>query len=74
MNTKCYFFRAASLAAAGMLSGHAIFTEVLPSVTVVGANEGSATQKSITEAGREIRDIPGGAAIVDMQNVKQGRV
>jgi len=74
MKTKHYFFRAASLAAAGMLSGHAISTEVLPSVTVVGANEGSATQKSIIEAGKEVREIPGGASIVDMQTVKQGRV
>jgi iron complex outermembrane recepter protein len=74
MKTKHYFFRAASLAAAGMLSGHAISTEVLPSVTVVGAKEGSATQKSIIEAGKEVRDIPGGASIVDMQTVKQGRV
>ena len=74
MKTKHYFFRAASLAAAGMLSGHAISTEVLPSVTVVGAKEGSATQKSIIEAGKEVREIPGGASIVDMQTVKQGRV
>lgn len=57
-----------------MLSGHAISTEVLPSVTVVGAKEGSATQKSIIEAGKEVREIPGGASIVDMQTVKQGRV
>ena len=74
MKTKHYFFRAASLAAAGMLSGHAISTEVLPSVTVVGTKEGSATQKSIIEAGKEVREIPGGASIVDMQTVKQGRV
>lgn len=37
MKTKHYFYRAASLAAASMLSGHAISIESLPSVTVLGA-------------------------------------
>jgi iron complex outermembrane receptor protein len=74
MKIKHSFFRAASLVTAGILSGHAISTEVLPNITVVGAKEGSTTQKSIIDAGKEIREIPGGASIVDMQNVKQGRV
>lgn len=74
MKIKYSFFRAASLVTAGILSGHAISSEVLPNITVVGAKEGSTTQKSIIDAGKEIREIPGGASIVDMQNVKQGRV
>jgi iron complex outermembrane receptor protein len=74
MNNKCYFFLVASFVATSVLSSHASGAEALPSVTVMGTSESSSTQKSITEAGREIRDIPGGAAIVDMQNVKQGRV
>jgi iron complex outermembrane receptor protein len=74
MKIKYSFFRAASLVTAGILSGHAISSEVLPNITVVGAKEGSTTQKSIIDAGKEMREIPGGASIVDMQNVKQGRV
>ena len=74
MKTNHYVFRAAWLAAAGMLSAHAMSTEVLPSITVIGATESSTTQKSIIEAGKEVREIPGGASIVDMQTVKQGRV
>ncbi|MFM2108954.1 MAG: hypothetical protein RLZZ513_2022, partial [Pseudomonadota bacterium] len=74
MKTNHYVFRAAWLAAAGMLSAHAMSTEVLPSITVIGATEISTTQKSIIEAGKEVREIPGGASIVDMQTVKQGRV
>jgi len=74
MNNKRYFFLVASFAAASVLSGRVGSAEVLPSVTVIGTKESSTTQKSITEAGKEVRDIPGGAAIVDMQTVKQGRV
>ena len=56
------------------MSGQVLGAEALPSVTVVGAQEAVPAQKSMAEAIREVQDVPGGAAIVDMETIKQGRV
>ena len=67
-------FRSVLFGSVSIMSGQAPGAEALPTVTVVGAQEAVPAQKSMAEAIREVRDVPGGAAIVDMETIKQGRV
>ncbi len=46
----------------------------LPSITVTGTAETAPAQKGYRDALAETKDIPGGASVVDMDVVKQGRV
>ncbi len=60
------------LMAMGYLSATA--EEKLPAVVVIGTAEPVTTQADIRQAQLAIKDIPGGASLVDMDVVKQGRV
>jgi iron complex outermembrane receptor protein len=67
--------RQLALAAGAMLTSIQAFAEErLPAVTVVGVSESTPAQKNIREAQSDIRAIPGGSAVIDMDVVKQGRV
>ena len=46
----------------------------LPVVNVIGVPESAPAQKNIRDAQADTREIPGGASVVDMELVKQGRV
>ena len=48
--------------------------ERLPEVIVTGTADPISTQLDITRAAQAIKEIPGGASLVDMDVVKQGRV
>ena len=48
--------------------------ERLPEVIVTGTAEPISTQANIKQATKVINEIPGGASLVDMDVVKQGRV
>lgn len=56
------------------LGAPAFAEERLPTIEVLGTKERSVTQKNMQQAMEELRQIPGGAAIVDMDRVKEGRV
>ncbi|MEY4468260.1 MAG: hypothetical protein RIR21_2054, partial [Pseudomonadota bacterium] len=62
----------AILMAMGALSAAA--EERLPEVVVTGTADPVSTQLDITRAAQAIKEIPGGASLVDMDVVKQGRV
>jgi iron complex outermembrane recepter protein len=62
----------AILMAMGSLSVSA--EERLPEVVVTGTAEPISTQADIKRAAQAIKEIPGGASLVDMDVVKQGRV
>lgn len=64
-----------ALAVALGLSGPSAWAEKqLDPVVVIDKQESTLTQMSITDAINEARQIPGGASIVDMDVVKEGRV
>jgi len=62
----------AVLIAMGYVSAAA--EERLPEVVVTGKADPISTQLDITRAAQAIKEIPGGASLVDMDVVKQGRV
>jgi iron complex outermembrane receptor protein len=56
-----------------LVSGVYAQDKVLSPVVVTGQNNPSITQVSIDEAKTKVKEIPGGASIVDMENVREGR-
>ena len=46
----------------------------LAPVPVIGLRETSSTQNNIEQAAEAVKTIPGGAALVDMVKVREGRV
>lgn len=68
-------FTQLTLAACAAFAGaHSSAQERLPAITVVGVPESAPAQKSMRDAQVETKTIPGGASVVDMDVVKQGRV
>jgi len=62
-----------ALVASMLVSGAYAQDKVLSPVVVTGQNNPSITQVSIDEAKTKVKEIPGGASIVDMENVREGR-
>ncbi len=70
-------FNVTSLALAAcafITGGRAEAEQRLPAVTVTGEQASAPAQKSLQDALADTREIPGGASVVDMAIVKQGRV
>ena len=61
---------ATSLMMSGAYASQSLF---LNPVVVTGENSPSITQPSIDQAKARVKEIPGGASIVDMENVREGR-
>lgn len=62
-----------ALVASMLVSGVYAQDKVLSPVVVTGQNNPSITQPSIDQAKAKVKEIPGGASIVDMENVREGR-
>ncbi len=64
-----------ALAVAAMLcASYSAAEEKLPAVIVTGNAESISTQKNLIQASEEVKQIPGGASVVDMNDVKTGKV
>ena len=64
-----------ALAVAAMLcASYSVAEEKLPAVIVTGNADSISTQKNLIQASEEIKQIPGGASVVDMDDVKTGKV
>lgn len=57
-----------------LTGSYASAEERLPAVEVLESKDIAVTQKNIEQAIEAVKQIPGGAAIVDMETVKEGRV
>lgn len=70
-----FIFKRLALAVGALLaSAQSAAEEQLPVINVVGAPEAAPAQKNIRDAQAAAKAIPGGAFVIDMDVVKQGRV